>query len=119
MTATVVDGIGRLITLARRAVRQRTSPAMVGQKDSGGRGLVPATGALTADSLVEPLRRILSNGSARNVAPPKAAESFKLVLGAEAQRTPFFCSGCPHNLACSYRKGRSSVPASAATAWSA
>ena len=25
------------------------------------------------------------------------AESFKLVLGAEAQRTPFFCSGCPHN----------------------
>ena len=34
---------------------------------------------------------------AERLAPPRESEPFRLVLGAEAQRTPFFCSGCPHN----------------------
>ena len=95
----VEDKLEWLETRVRAALYgSGSSPAIVGKKDADGRALVPATGALTADSLVEPLRRVLLERiGAERLAPPKAAESFKLVLGAEAQRTPFFCSGCPHN----------------------
>ena len=95
----VEDKLEWLETRVRAALYgSGSSPAIVGKKDAAGRALVPATGALTADSLVEPLRRILLERiGPERLAPPKAAESFKLVLGAEAQRTPFFCSGCPHN----------------------
>ena len=95
----VEDKLEWLETRVRAALYgSGSSPAIVGKKDAGGRALVPATGALTAESLVEPLRRVLLERiGAERLAPPKAAESFKLVLGAEAQRTPFFCSGCPHN----------------------
>ena len=95
----VEDKLEWLETRVRAALYgSGSSPAIVGKKDAGGRALVPATGALTADSLVEPLRRILLERiGPERLAPPKPAESFKLVLGAEAQRTPFFCSGCPHN----------------------
>ena len=101
-TATVLvveDKLEWLETRVRAALYgSGSSPTIVGKKDAGGRALVPATGALTADSLVEPLRRILLDRlGPERLAPPKAADSFKLVLGAEAQRTPFFCSGCPHN----------------------
>ena len=95
----VEDKLEWLETRVRAALYgSGSSPAVAGKKDAAGRALVPATGALTADSLVEPLRRVLLERiGAERLAPPKAAESFKLVLGAEAQRTPFFCSGCPHN----------------------
>ena len=60
--------------------------------------LVPLTGAVTADSLVEPLRRLLTHGWARERLARAARRSR---CGSrslpEAVRTPFFCSGCPHN----------------------
>jgi indolepyruvate ferredoxin oxidoreductase len=95
----VEDKLAWLETRVRAALYgSGSSPAVVGKKDGAGRALVPATGALTAESLVEPLRRVLLERiGPERLAPPKASESFKLVLGAEAQRTPFFCSGCPHN----------------------
>ncbi|HEX4982249.1 MAG TPA: indolepyruvate ferredoxin oxidoreductase family protein [Ilumatobacteraceae bacterium] len=101
-TATVLvveDKLEWLETRVRAALYGSASPpAIVGKKDTEGRLLVPATGALTADSLVEPLRRVLLERiGAERLSPPKAADTFRLVLGAEAQRTPFFCSGCPHN----------------------
>ena len=95
----VEDKLEWLETRVRAALYgSGSSPTIVGKKDADRRALVPATGALTAESLVEPLRRILLEriGEER-LAPSRAAESFRLVLGAEAQRTPFFCSGCPHN----------------------
>jgi indolepyruvate ferredoxin oxidoreductase len=95
----VEDKLEWLETRVRAALYgSRSTPAIVGKEDAGDRALVPATGALTADSLVEPLRRVLLERiRAERLAPPKAADTFRLVLGAEAQRTPFFCSGCPHN----------------------
>jgi indolepyruvate ferredoxin oxidoreductase len=102
-TATVLvveDKLEWLETRVRAALYgSGSTPTIVGKKDTAGDALVPATGALTADSLVEPLRRVLLEriGEER-LAPPRAAgEPFRLMLGAEAQRTPFFCSGCPHN----------------------
>ena len=101
-TATVLvveDKLEWLETRVRAALYgSGSSPAIVGKRDKDGRPLVPATGALTADSLVEPLRRVLLERiGAERLSPPKATDTFRLVLGAEAQRTPFFCSGCPHN----------------------
>ncbi|MGH9133153.1 MAG: indolepyruvate ferredoxin oxidoreductase family protein, partial [Ilumatobacteraceae bacterium] len=95
----VEDKLEWLETRVRAALYgSGSTPSVLGKKDAAGRPLVSAAGALTADSLVEPLRRVLLEriGSER-LAPPKVAEPFRLVLGAEAQRTPYFCSGCPHN----------------------
>jgi len=74
-------------------------PRVTGKHDEQGRRLVPADGELTPDRLAPVLAARLG-GTISPVAlgerivlrdPPRAGES------AEARRTPYFCSGCPHN----------------------
>jgi indolepyruvate ferredoxin oxidoreductase len=73
-------------------------PRIIGKRDHDGQPLIPNTGALMADYLVEPLRRVLVERiGAERLAAVAKKESFRLVLSPEALRTPFFCSGCPHN----------------------
>ncbi|MDN5860139.1 MAG: indolepyruvate ferredoxin oxidoreductase family protein, partial [Pseudonocardia sp.] len=73
------------------------APAVLGSADAEGRPLVPVAGELTAERLTGPLRRVLSglSGIAEVLAPdhrrPPALELLPV------QRTPYFCSGCPHN----------------------
>ena len=68
-------------------------PAVIGSSDEDGAPLVPVAGELTAGALAGPLRRVLAGRV--DVAPvrrePPALEL--LPVG----RTPYFCSGCPHN----------------------
>ena len=95
----VEDKLDFLETQVRSALYGITNPpAVLGKLDGEGRPLIPSAGTLTVDNLVEPLRRtlLLRVGSER-LAPVANKVPFKLSLGPEATRTPFFCSGCPHN----------------------
>jgi indolepyruvate ferredoxin oxidoreductase len=77
--------------------RSDERPAVVGRRDERGELLVPGTGMLDADRLLEPLRRRLSARiSDERLRPlPTKAEPSRIPL--TVNRTPFYCSGCPHN----------------------
>ena len=70
------------------------APAVHGKRGPDGRLLVPADGQVTADRLDGVLRSLL--GGRVELAPRPAAARTMLSL-APVQRTPYFCSGCPHN----------------------
>jgi indolepyruvate ferredoxin oxidoreductase len=69
-------------------------PRVVGKRDPEGRALLPSHGLLDADGILPSLRARLAPRLGARLAPstPKR-EMIPLVNG----RTPFFCSGCPHN----------------------
>lgn len=73
------------------------APAVIGSADAGEAPLVPVAGELTAGALAGPLRRVLA-GRPEVVAAlvPVRRDLPKLDLLPVA-RTPYFCSGCPHN----------------------
>jgi indolepyruvate ferredoxin oxidoreductase len=74
------------------------APAIVGKLDHDGKSLITHYGALTTDNLVDSLRRILTlRIPADQLATVRRSEPVRIALGVEAVRTPFFCSGCPHN----------------------
>ena len=74
------------------------APAVVGKRDALGAPLVPLAGAVTAEGLVEPLRRLLAaRVPAERLTPTRPERQLALAIAPEATRTPFFCSGCPHN----------------------
>ncbi|MGD9988397.1 indolepyruvate ferredoxin oxidoreductase family protein [Pseudonocardia sp.] len=83
-----------LETGVRDALYGSTSaPVVLGSTDDTGRPLVPVAGELTAGTLAGPLRRVLSARVALP-APLRAPAPLELLPVA---RTPYFCSGCPHN----------------------
>ena len=73
-------------------------PTVVGRRDEQGNPLIPGTGALDADSIVGPLRSRLARvlGDDRLAPLPQKAERSRIPL--TVNRTPFYCSGCPHNI---------------------
>ncbi|SHK27998.1 indolepyruvate ferredoxin oxidoreductase [Pseudonocardia thermophila] len=71
------------------------APLVEGSKDAEGRPLVPEAGELTADRLAGPLRRVLSGVPGIELAPERRRPAALPLL--PVQRTPYFCSGCPHN----------------------
>ena len=73
-------------------------PTVVGRRDEQGNPLIPGTGALDADSIVGPLRARLARvlGDDRLAPLPPKAERSRIPL--TVNRTPFYCSGCPHNI---------------------
>ncbi|MGS2805756.1 indolepyruvate ferredoxin oxidoreductase family protein [Nocardia sp. MW-W600-9] len=69
------------------------APRVLGKHDERGARLMPVDGELTAGRLLAPLRRVLRGRvELKRAAPPALPLE---VLSAE--RTPYFCSGCPHN----------------------
>ena len=73
-------------------------PAVVGKRDDQDRPLLGRHEGLEADSLVGPLHSRLSKhlGGDRlrqPPPPPRRRRSMEIT----ARRTPYFCSGCPHN----------------------
>jgi len=73
-------------------------PAVIGKHDHDGKPLITHYGALTTDNLVDSLRRVLTlRIPADQLAAVRKSEPVRIALGKEAVRTPFFCSGCPHN----------------------
>ncbi len=86
-------------TLVRDALYSSPDrPMVIGKRDSAGVALVSDGGALGVDSLVEPLRRVLlANISAERLQPIRKRIALNLAVRHDAVRTPYFCSGCPHN----------------------
>jgi len=76
-------------------------PRVVGQRDERGAPLVPAHGALDADAIARAVgRRLLARAELPSVRArldrlDAVADRPAAALG--AARTPYFCSGCPHN----------------------
>jgi indolepyruvate ferredoxin oxidoreductase len=73
-------------------------PVVVGRHDERGAALVPGTGTLDADRLVAQLRARLSPRLAERLRPPAPVVREKIRIALEADRAPFYCSGCPHNV---------------------
>jgi indolepyruvate ferredoxin oxidoreductase len=79
-------------------------PSVVGKRDEAGGPLLPSEGELTptivASALVARLRRLGHNSPVLEQRLARL-EAFEHPVTANApitlQRTPFFCSGCPHN----------------------
>ena len=74
-------------------------PVVVGKTDEQGQMLMPSYGRLDADAIVAGLRARLSARLAHRLPPveqvrPRALRS---LIPLSVNRTPFFCSGCPHN----------------------
>ncbi|MBF6181865.1 indolepyruvate ferredoxin oxidoreductase family protein [Nocardia otitidiscaviarum] len=69
------------------------APRVLGKQDERGALLMPFDGELTPGRLLGPLRRVLRDHvELKKAAPPPLSLE---VLS--AKRTPYFCSGCPHN----------------------
>lgn len=73
-------------------------PRVVGKLDETGADLIHSYGLMDADAMVDALRSRLSRRLAdRLTPPPREAIQVGSLLPLSTQRTPFFCSGCPHN----------------------
>jgi indolepyruvate ferredoxin oxidoreductase len=70
-------------------------PLVVGKLDETGGRLFPGYGALDADTILPLIRTRLSRRLEDRLAPVLAPGPALIPLTVE--RTPFFCSGCPHN----------------------
>ncbi len=74
-------------------------PQVLGKQDETGRTLVPAYGELNADVLAGLLHRLLAP-QVKELKPPYSPPTVALDLlnvPLAARRTPYYCSGCPHN----------------------
>ena len=74
-------------------------PRVVGKYDETGARLLPGHGGLAADDLLAPLRRRLGDRLGDRLVPERAPrELIPVSAGAlGVARSPYFCSGCPHN----------------------
>jgi indolepyruvate ferredoxin oxidoreductase len=81
--------------------RGSTSPQILGKHDGDGRPLVPHRGAVDADALVRVLARVWREALptvARDGHDQARALRRSSAKPLPVARTPFYCSGCPHNL---------------------
>src|SRR5699024_4158976 len=74
------------------------APRILGKRDRDGRPLMPVDGELTTGRMLAPLRHVIEDHAPgmitpvrRPLPPPLSIEPLS------AHRTPYFCSGCPHN----------------------
>ena len=80
------------------------APLVLGKEDAAGHSLLPSRGTLGADDVARALARVLGidtlpeAGRLRIAAlDPDAAKPAGAALATLPGRTPYFCSGCPHN----------------------
>jgi indolepyruvate ferredoxin oxidoreductase len=74
---------------------QSVHPLVTGKADEHERSLLPGHGSLSADDILPALRRRLAPRLSSRLAPEPASAEPAAPL--EVRRTPFYCSGCPHN----------------------
>jgi indolepyruvate ferredoxin oxidoreductase len=85
--------------------RQPSQPRIYGKTDSDGAPLIPAHGAVTTDLVAKALARLwrdqpLPDRTRRALDHHNEGAPVRIQLEQEslAPRTPYFCSGCPHNI---------------------
>jgi indolepyruvate ferredoxin oxidoreductase len=95
----VEDKRGYIETLVRDALYSSADrPVVIGKLDGNGKTLVPVAGALTSESLLEPMTRVLTTTiSEERLTLPRQRRPIALTIAPEAVRGAYFCSGCPHN----------------------
>jgi indolepyruvate ferredoxin oxidoreductase len=72
-------------------------PQVFGKVDESGALLFPAYGALDADIIMPLLRARLEGTIGDRLVPEKVERQRTLIPVGGVERSPFFCSGCPHN----------------------
>ena len=72
-----------------------TRPRVVGRVDESGRTLIPGYGGLDADAILPGLHARLAGRLGERLVPLPPAPRPRIALTME--RSPYFCSGCPHN----------------------
>ena len=73
-------------------------PTVVGKRSEDGSFLIPGYGELDVDSLIPVLLdRLTARLGAENLAEPARPRPTLELTPTDIARTPFFCSGCPHN----------------------
>lgn len=75
---------------------QAQRPDVIGKTDRTGQPLLPRHGHLEADDLLAPLRSVLGERLRDRLIPEKP-KRIRIPLISDTSRSPFFCSGCPHN----------------------
>lgn len=86
-------------------------PSVVGKADETGRTLLPSEGELSptvvAHAIVARLKRlgVESQAFEQRLARLDSFEKIALTPASKTQRTPFFCSGCPHNTSTNVPEG--------------
>ncbi len=81
---------------------QRSTPSVVGKRDEEGNWLFPSNGALSSNQIAKAIgTRLLAISDSQPLGEALAALDLKEKAEAAIQspmvRTPYFCSGCPHN----------------------
>lgn len=71
-------------------------PMVVGKHNEAGDIMLPAWGALDADTIIPVLRKRLE-GRLGDRLIPKKPERVRISIPLAVERAPAFCSGCPHN----------------------
>ncbi len=89
--------------------REASAPLVLGKHDQEGRPLLPVNGTVSADEVAFALARVLPDEwvpedararlrRALELAPGGPGAALEQVVQSAARRTPYFCSGCPHNI---------------------
>ncbi|MGI9502519.1 MAG: indolepyruvate ferredoxin oxidoreductase family protein, partial [Geminicoccaceae bacterium] len=81
---------------------QRSTPDVFGKKDEEGNWLFPSNGALSSNQIAEAIgSRLLSLAKSDDLKSALGALAVKKnteeAIDSPVLRTPYFCSGCPHN----------------------
>ncbi len=74
-----------------------TRPTVVGKHDDDGATLIPNYGVVVADVIEPALRRRLSDRLGERLRPPPQPPRERHLIPLTVERSPYFCSGCPHN----------------------
>jgi len=72
-------------------------PRVVGKTDEDGRTLMRSWGPLDADAILPGLRARLARRLEDRLAPLPVVAPARALIPLSVERTPYFCSGCPHN----------------------
>jgi indolepyruvate ferredoxin oxidoreductase len=70
-------------------------PVVTGKQNPDGTALLPRIGTLDADTITPRLRARLAQRLAQRMTPPPPPPRQMIPLS--VNRSPYFCSGCPHN----------------------
>ena len=120
----VEDKLPFVEALVKEALyRSSHSPLVIGKEDGRGRAIAADPGPVSADDVARALGPLLSDRDSpepRRHASRRSRERAATALDTPLpRRTPYFCSGCPHNTSTRCRRpSSSSASESAATRWS-
>jgi indolepyruvate ferredoxin oxidoreductase len=98
------------VQLRDELYRSETQPICIGKKDEKGEWLFPVTGALDANDIAVAIgRRLLDHVESeeleRRLQRLEKAQRVLAETADVATRTPFYCSGCPHNISTKVPEG--------------